>query len=862
MPKAGEVRKVLDAIAAYLHGRTPQKGMFSTLDEMIQEAPFEKGTGEQWAGYLKPGRPLRREGAEFPLKKEELEWSGLSDLLSTSGLDYTKDNLLSTLRSARPRFGLTLGDQDLYDLSTASNNAGPFSDEYRKFTAARDPYGQNSASEFRLAVNPPKYGPSSNFDDGDVGDSRLSHTSRGSKYQESMTRMPGTIEMSTNQHFAPDTVSHSRTSSHDIPDLGKVRLVEEIQSDLHERAAERHIPFHLRGEDNEGWMHFATPEERARSKQIDRELNAIPNDQKQRISDLIDEGHAIHEAAMKRAPRRGYQEVPTDEIDRRQAELNERWDNGRLARRSPAEQEEWRQAQEELSAMIQQNRESAPNAPFKNPADYGRLELKKQLLSAVNNDQDYLAMVRGDDQIRRYGMEGGHIAAGETTAEDPNAAGMRYVYDKIYRGEMEKLAKQYGAKVEDIKMPLGAAEDWRPDIMREYELETPQDFYEYMTGRLLSPTSSTADLDASMIDHSIDAVKNMLDNEVAVNPDSDYDQILKNLNKVRRNVVEAHDSQLSNRMPDAKWTDDMVDLWDSTMAGLKSHLENHRRDMTMENRMDAKTFPAIKLTPEVKKRIKELGVPLWTAAGAGTGLEMMNQDEQKPEGFAEGGKVDEDEKYGETSDLLKRLWTALRTQWSGLDEKGDPVPFLHYGEDVDLSNIDPETGMPLAPMKAEMPGLAMNTLALPGMVGVHNDFIDAQGRRYDELENRMRDLEGLSPPDTFAEHLATEGGNMLGQAPLPLFGEVGEGKGVLQAIKDALRYTVKHPGGAAKKVVKGIPRAGYEWLTPTVDPRSPMNYVAPAAFGAGLGTLGDHLSEKDTEQQLEDLMREQQTRGE
>ena len=67
--RASAVAQAIRRLEQYRAGRTVQPGVFSTLDEAILDAPFEVNSGDQWLNYLKPGRMVRREGVQVPLKK-------------------------------------------------------------------------------------------------------------------------------------------------------------------------------------------------------------------------------------------------------------------------------------------------------------------------------------------------------------------------------------------------------------------------------------------------------------------------------------------------------------------------------------------------------------------------------------------------------------------------------------------------------------------------------------------------------------------------------------------------------------------------------------------------------------------------
>src|SRR5690606_185547 len=273
-----------------------------------------------------------------------------------------------------------------------------------------------------------------------------------------------------------------------------------IQSDLHEVAAERLLRGPL------DYRNFLTAEELAEYDAMPHE-GMLTTEQDLRIQEL-------HRIASSRAPRRGY--ITPEEADeaRRLEDLYQKvrfWlDHATPEERSRYQEIQDRQSEiaatgydttgaeltpeqeDSLQAQLDSERENikrqvlqrlgwtreverrledlessigVPDAPFKNPEDYATLELKKQLINAVNEDQDYLALVRGRDQIERYGME-----------ENPDSAsGMEYIYDKIYPKALRSLAKRYGAEVVEVELPVSSQSDIRPELMRESGWESVED---------------------------------------------------------------------------------------------------------------------------------------------------------------------------------------------------------------------------------------------------------------------------------------------------------------------------------------------------------------------------------------------------
>src|SRR5690606_32722246 len=106
-------------------------------------------------------------------------------------------------------------------------------------------------------------------------------------------------------------------------------------------------------------------------------------------------------------------------------------------------------------------RYAVPDAPFKDPRSYATLELRKQLWNAAQEGEDYLALARGEDQVKRYDPEDPEIIAGQ-----------EYMYDTIYPSVLRSLARQYGADVIEVPVKVSTADDVRPPILWNDHYET------------------------------------------------------------------------------------------------------------------------------------------------------------------------------------------------------------------------------------------------------------------------------------------------------------------------------------------------------------------------------------------------------
>jgi uncharacterized protein YidB (DUF937 family) len=156
----------------------------------------------------------------------------------------------------------------------------------------------------------------------------------------------------------------------------------------------------------------------------------------------------------------------------------------------------------------------------------------------------------------------------------------------------------------------------------------------------------------------------------------------------------------------------------------------------------------------------------------------------------------------------KQATAGFRSQWSGLDDKGE----VGVGKGT--------------------PGIYYNTVAIPAVAGIVDekyapDFAVAADKKAGKIKEAVRKDMGIEEPKGALEHFSYAGGEMLGQLPVP---------GALMN---------KILGGAKKMGMAGkVAAAPIEYLSPTVDPRA-INYGIGTAFGGSIGTAAEAFSEPD-----------------
>lgn len=638
-----------EPIISYLRDKLPQLGFFSTLDDAIKSAPFEKASPEQWKNYLKPGLTVQRGGVMFPLKAEELHYAQLHpflDALASGDPDklrnlqqlHGEDEITPKSVSKKAVREHVQRNRPQFDVDTRIQNSSP------KTLNARLP-------EPNL-VNHPDLTPDQRFELRNRFKSSYGHDPSfpeyahvpgvPNSYEESITKSPdfGTFQ----SHFTPRDISWSRTTRHyldpvtqsggashltgaELANSPTMRLIEEIQSDRHEAAAEK---IHQLSSDLQNHL---TPDQMAR-------INADP-------TMLQDPQFGKHTTTV----RRGYR-TPADE----QALLNS----------------------DPSMADLAQVQRRPPDTPFKNPADYAMLELKKQLLNSIHQGDSYLGLTRGTDQVQRWeqGMGGG------------KGEGMSYTYDKVYPSALKKLARMYGADVTDVPLQTkGLSGDFRTPTMSEYELDRPSQ---------LVDAYESADLDSTGMIHSVLSELKSLGDE----NDPLLQSHLKNAQKYLTLTDQLRGKDLEDWLDDNPGADEndflMNDISPEATNALRKagrHLDD-AYDIVRNQQgsvSQAKTFPAMQITPQIADLVRKVGVPLFAGAGATVGLnQMAPTNNPQPQRYASGGNVSPLEQYVQSNvssnpsgnDGYLNFLVRAQAMGMGLppaDTIFDPIPGMPVG---------------------------------------------------------------------------------------------------------------------------------------------------------------------------------------
>jgi len=651
------------------NAKAPMLNQFSVLDQLIQQAPpsLTKGPrpGTEWRSYLQPGRMLTREDVQFPLKKEEIQYSNLQPILDSPD-PISHEDLLDRLRTGRPEFGAKHLSKDGRD------------DLEHLYRARVDP---DDGSVPSMSLGRPQY-------------SEYGHESP--HYEEMLTTMPGVDTY--HQHFQGyDPLFWSRGTTQQSPSGALGQLIEEIQSDHHARAAEKNIF----GEGN-ARVGYKKPFE-YKPTQFTLKRNASLDDL---VSDYMDrnvtgdpdaddfdeaigraERQALRQAGnLGRIPGLGkfldktelsyplYQALGgTDSLsDFFSGDVHSQYrqflrnqhegtldpaeftgtsvvgPNGEIhgflpndprfdpiispSGKSRAElEDEWLKA---LQDEDRQNAESAwrvnqrdvpTDAPFKSAPEYADFELRKQLMAAAQRNYDFLGSVSGKDQIDRYKY---------LNPEQQN--GMKYFYDQVLPGRLEKLAKQYGLQFDpafqvsrSLKKPSSASPDDIPWPMANRGTKT---FDDYMA--------------AAPAPHGIEEFDNA----------NEYTDHVAQIQNELNDIHEFYNPRGRNSMPDSvnsafnainplsyAWRDadtpEMKAQLSSAIDLLYGHAVSKAADtirQTMKGGAgDYKPTPSIVLTPEAREKIRRIGVPLWSLLGGGAAANAIFNDSGPDIGPAE-----------------------------------------------------------------------------------------------------------------------------------------------------------------------------------------------------------------------------------
>jgi hypothetical protein len=256
------------------------------------------------------------------------------------------------------------------------------------------------------------------------------------KLREERNRLPQPF---VHQHYddKENILSHLRVADRDLEDGSSTLMVEEIQSDLHQRGQE---VGYAKAQDLKG---------------VEDQLEQV----NQAISGL--KAPAVKRWAEENTPdlhNRTYGGEPNqEEFTALRQQMRDAFNQDYKARTGKdvdAEFDRLADIRDRLKAKQLSTMKAAPEMPFKSDdkSSWYDLAFKRSLMEAADGDYDSISFTTGQQQVDRYGE----------SAE----GGVKTFYDKTLPNHINKWAKQYGVKLE--RKPIRVGE-------KDYSVDTYDD---------------------------------------------------------------------------------------------------------------------------------------------------------------------------------------------------------------------------------------------------------------------------------------------------------------------------------------------------------------------------------------------------
>jgi hypothetical protein len=464
----------LEHLAEYLTGKVPRYGMFSTLKGLIDNSPREAMTAQEWAGYLKPGQIASRAGVDFPLKKEELDYSKIVPYLQTlkPNQKVSRADILQLYMQNAPNLNVQLGS----DLAQAGTTR-----EQRQLAQA-GVSTTGAGGQRRVTAGSPQYSEYSHAERGDSGPGNPASPYGAKAYQLDVTRSPDFGQYQS--HFSDRDISWNRSNRLPLwgestgmgatgtPEGRTMRVIDEIQSDRHQKAIKPG-----------GWA--PTPENLTRMQDLAQDLMTNMFDDREGfqagpwardvITDALRFGtegarggnilaedprwqelQKLREAS--KATKVGYQ-TPADLARIREIEGMElfREPNAVMRRaQTPYFDQEGNlqfntdpNLQARLNALkneVARLRAKIPDTPFKTTQGFVGLEMRKALADAAHTGDMGLGLASGNDQNAFYGRR---FSADQAT-------GQNYNYNISYPSVLKDLAQRFQLPYRPMDVTLHA----------------------------------------------------------------------------------------------------------------------------------------------------------------------------------------------------------------------------------------------------------------------------------------------------------------------------------------------------------------------------------------------------------------------
>jgi hypothetical protein len=229
---------------------------------------------------------------------------------------------------------------------------------------------------------------------------------------------------------------------------------------------------------------------------------------------------------------------------------------------------------------------AVPDMPFKDPADYGRLEIKNSILDAIAN-----------------GQHGVGISPYSPAGKDESG----HTYQKIYPGELKKIANQYRGEMQVRDLPTNkkTLQNW--NVLQDANVGDVADLYDTQGMNEYSDFfEPTRNLLKEMKQVELSAIGPNTEPAVAISI------------REARSKAETASHLFEHFAKKAEETGEDVDVMaaDNAFAALKRAMIHYDSRLPMRLVDQSVKVPYAKITPEMKDRVQKYGLPLFSLAGA------------------------------------------------------------------------------------------------------------------------------------------------------------------------------------------------------------------------------------------------------
>lgn len=570
---------------AEAQGAELPKGFFSPLMELAKRSKMKRAPGSEWSGWLKPGREVDVGGVKWPLRADELEHSGLYPLFQRDK-PVTQDEVLEVL-----------GQRPMPSVKNLGTGRFTGEDNWRKQLINERGLSENmSIDDLVKYLRERREDPSDFFSETPTHYSSYKLPGPTSGYEESLTKW------GTGDRLPATDAELIRNFNRD-PDL--VNMIEEMATGEAEATRLLRDPNFLRG-----FLEDAPPEYSELLYGASRGDVFTPS-----------AGHFASEPNLLSHSRASTRRSPAGEKVRLVEEFQSDWhqqgrDQGYKIPLTADEKKEFdrimstpgsklTREEKDYADSLTQRDKLPPRAPYADT--YHELELRKQLLRAVEEGDDYLALTTGDQQAKRYGEaiqqkvhevgwnkdnDGYHLTFATSAGKELNLSGLNEKTENLDEGGLRRLL---GREMADKIIAGGVSGHLRGDDlkvggtgMRLWYDEKGPAYLKRLAQALGGEVTTVKVPSATQLD-------------------------------VKKNIFGTYNILVNGRAIDDR--------------AFTTKAEAQKAADELFEKMGRHEVPALKLTPKLKAYVKQHGLPLFSAAGATLfGAEPVSNYLKKREG--------------------------------------------------------------------------------------------------------------------------------------------------------------------------------------------------------------------------------------